>query len=462
MKELPEGWVEVLADEVGDLICGQSPTAATVNSEGIGTPYVTGPEQWTGRDIEKNKWTTEPKRFAPDRSIFITVKGAGVGKTFPGTFCAIGRDVYAFKPSDELSFPFVINAIRSNIAEIVRNARGDIPGLSKDHILSHKIAIPPRAEQRRIVEKVDSLRGRTTRARDELASIPRLIDRYKQAVLTKAFRGDLTADWRARQAPAHVQGNRDGIDSGLGPLPSLPTEWGWVSIGRVCDVGGGLTKNQKRNKLPEIVRYLRVGNVYANELRLDDVREIGCTAAERAEKALCPGDILVVEGNGSIDQIGRVAIWRGEIEGCLHQNHLIRVRVGSEVHDEYVLYWLLSPQGRKYIEAVASTSSGLHTLSLTKVKGLPLPQCSLVEMIEIVQRVKEAYSWINRIVQEQGAANALLDTLDQAILAKAFRGALVPQDPTDEPASVLLERIRAERAGQPKPKRGRRKKEATA
>jgi type I restriction enzyme, S subunit len=191
--------------------------------------------------------------------------------------------------------------------------------------------------------------------------------------------------------------------------------------------------------------YLRVANVYANELRVAEISETGCTEQEFEKTKLVPGDLLIVEGNGSLEQIGRVAIWNDEVRDCSHQNHIIRARPSEMVEPRYALFWLLSPAGREAIEAVASSSSGLHTLSITKVGALPIPLCAKPEQIAIVRLVENAFVWIDRLASEPTRARKLIDHLDQAILSKAFRGELVHQDPNDEPASVLLERIKAER-----------------
>jgi type I restriction enzyme S subunit len=99
----------------------------------------------------------------------------------------------------------------------------------------------------------------------------------------------------------------------------------------------------------------------------------------------------------------------------------------------------------------------LHTLSISKVKGLPIPICSEAEQTEIVRRIKFAFSWVERLSFDASSSRKLVERLNQAVLAKAFRGELVPQDPADEPASVLLDRVRAERAAAPKAKGGRKK-----
>jgi type I restriction enzyme S subunit len=108
--------------------------------------------------------------------------------------------------------------------------------------------------------------------------------------------------------------------------------------------------------------------------------------------------------------------------------------------------FLLSPLGRDAIEKQAASTSGLHTLSVSKVQRLPVPLCSLPEQQEIVRLLDEQFEAIERNERELAAALQRSEALRQAILKKAFSGRLVPQDPTDEPASTLLARLRAERA----------------
>src|SRR4051812_31241156 len=106
-EELPEGWVTAPMSALGRLHCGQSPPAARVNRDGDGTPYVSGPDQWKFGRLVLDKWTTDPRRVVPDGCIFVTVKGAGVGTTFPGVGCAIGRDIYAFEPFPGLNRDYI-------------------------------------------------------------------------------------------------------------------------------------------------------------------------------------------------------------------------------------------------------------------------------------------------------------------------------------------------------------------
>jgi type I restriction enzyme, S subunit len=377
--------------------------------------------------------------------------GAGFGST---EFCVL-RSNGDIEP-DYLWRYIRQQEFRGNAKSVMTGAVGQLR-VPSNYLKTHPIPLPPLPEQRRIVAKLDQLFARTARARVDLGRISILIAKYKEALLAAAFSGELTREWRQSNTQSGRPSiNQGGIDGRADILDPLPECWIWTSIGRVALVTGGLTKNPTRNAVPTRAPYLRVANVYANELRLDDVAEIGCTAAELAKTELSFGDLLIVEGNGSLDQIGRVALWRDELKGCSHQNHLIRARLNEEVIPQFALYWLLSPGARSAIERVAATTSGLYTLSITKIQGLPIPVCNLEEQAEIVRIIEIASVWLDRLTVEHARTARLLPKLDRAILAKAFRGELVPQDPSDEPASELLARMRAARSDQPTRKRVRK------
>lgn len=438
--------------------------------------------------------------MAPDGSIFITVKGAGVGTIFPGVAGAIGRDVYAFKPREEVDRHLVRYALLHSVNEIKRRAVGDIPGISKNDILDHVIGLPSLKQQRKIAEAIDAHFTRLDAAVSALERVRANLKRYRASVLKAACEGRLVrteaelarregrdyepadvllerilrerrARWEAEElARLRAQGREPTDDRwkrrykepeppDTSGLPELPEGWVWASVEQLGEIIGGITKNRKRAQLPLKVPYLRVANVYADELRLDDVQEIGVTEAELERVLLRPGDLLVVEGNGSRDQIGRVAVWDGSISTCVHQNHLIKIRLVDVDWASYVLYWLLSPSGRDAIERVASSTSGLYTLSLSKVAAIPVPVPPDAERRRILGEVERRITVLDAVGQELTRQQMQSTRLRQSILKRAFEGRLVPQDPSDEPASVLLERIRAERgshAGGGKGARGQR------
>lgn len=199
----------------------------------------------------------------------------------------------------------------------------------------------------------------------------------------------------------------------------------WATVEQVGVVTGGLTKNQKRNNMPMKLPYLRVANVYANHLELDNIETIGVSPSEVERVRLRKGDLLVVEGNGSVDQIGRVAIWDGSIDPCLHQNHIIKVRFDPVELSHFALIWFLSTGGREQITLVASSTSGLYTLNLSKVASLLIPLPSLGEQQNIIEDVERQISVIQTTEQAIDANLARAERLRQAVLARAFRGELV-------------------------------------
>lgn len=224
-------------------------------------------------------------------------------------------------------------------------------------------------------------------------------------------------------------------------------------MGELGCVTGGLTQNSKRERLPLLMPYLRVANVYANELRLDQVSDIGVQQSEVARALLKKGDLLVVEGNGSLDQIGRVAVWNGAVDPCLHQNHIIKIRFSSAVISRFPLYWLLSAAGRDQITQVASSTSGLHTLSISKVQALRVALAPLTEQERVCEAVESYLSRLDDAIATLERVERNLKRYREAVLKSAVEGRLVPTEAalakqegrTYEPASVLLERILTER-----------------
>ena len=193
----------------------------------------------------------------------------------------------------------------------------------------------------------------------------------------------------------------------------------------LAEISGGLTKNAKRGSFKEKVPYLRVANVYANELKLDEIATIGIQENEKARTLLQTNDLLIVEGNGSIEQIGRVAIWNNTINPCYHQNHLIKARCYPFVLPKFALYFLISPMGRERIINVASSTTGLHTLSLTKVANLIIPVCSLAEQTQIVAILENKLTACDQLAAELAKQLKQAELLKQAVLKAAFSGSLL-------------------------------------
>jgi type I restriction enzyme S subunit len=232
-------------------------------------------------------------------------------------------------------------------------------------------------------------------------------------------------------------------------LPELPEGWVGGSLEQVSEIQGGIQKQPKRAPAQNAFPYLRVANVLRGSLELGEVHEIELFPGELDKLRLISGDLLIVEGNGSPSQIGRMAVWKGEIDDCVHQNHIIRARVYPGVEGSFIESFWNSTMGSSLVLNVASSTSGLYTLSVSKVSDIPVPLPPLAEQRRIVAEVERRLSVIQQAEAAVEASLQRAERLRQSILKRAFAGELVPQDPDDEPASVLLERIRAQREAEP-------------
>lgn len=159
----------------------------------------------------------------------------------------------------------------------------------------------------------------------------------------------------------------------------------------VAEITSGLTKNSRRSSLPTKLPYLRVANVQFNKLDLMDVQKIGVEEKEIEKALLKKGDLLIVEGNGSPDQIGRVSMWDGSISPILHQNHIIKARFNSgAVLPDFAMYYYMTDEGRQQILDSAATTSGLYTLSLSKISRFMLPVPSIDKQQQFVEFARQS------------------------------------------------------------------------
>lgn len=196
--------------------------------------------------------------------------------------------------------------------------------------------------------------------------------------------------------------------------------WEQVALADLADIQGGIQKQPKRAPRRNPFPFLRVANVTARGLDLSDVHKVELFGDELERLRLQRGDLLVVEGNGSPSQIGRAAVWDGSIDDCVHQNHLIRVRPRGRLLPSYLgLVWN-APAVRDNLTAVSSSTSGLHTLSVSKLKRIVLPVPSLREQARIVELLDLHVSRLGAADASLGAAGARVGALRRASLERLF------------------------------------------
>ncbi|EBW6945934.1 restriction endonuclease subunit S [Salmonella enterica] len=242
---------------------------------------------------------------------------------------------------------------------------------------------------------------------DTLFTTEASIDALKQTILQLAVMGKLVpqdpndepaSELLKRIAQEKAQLVKDGKMKKQKPLPpisdeekpfELPEGWEWCCINDLTFVSGGIQKQPKRRPVKNHFPYLRVANVQRGNINIDELERFELESHELTFWSLKKNDILIVEGNGSADEIGRCAIWLAPIEKCVYQNHLIRVRGIMEGYQEFIALYLNSPSGIKEMQRLAVTTSGLYNLSVGKIRGIKIPLPPLNQQNLILSKIRE-------------------------------------------------------------------------
>lgn len=261
--------------------------------------------------------------------------------------------------------------------------------LNKAKLSEIKFPVPPLDEQSRIAAILDEADALRAKRREAIAKLDQLL----QSVFLDMF-GD--------------------------PVTN-PKKWAVVEVSSIGEVQGGLQLSGTRASLPLQVPYLRVANVRRGRLDLSEIKSFGVSPSELARTTLEEGDILVVEGHGNANEIGRCAVWDGSLAGCSHQNHLIRLRVdGSRATSMFVASFLNSEGGRSGLTSASNTTSGLNTISVGKVRACHL----LLPPLQLQQRFGRVVEAIGQQMLDGQRQDALMESLFSSLQHRAFTGTL--------------------------------------
>ena len=209
-------------------------------------------------------------------------------------------------------------------------------------------------------------------------------------------------------------------------LFQLPAGWTWTTLDALAEIKGGITKDQNRKHTAPArsVPYLRVANVQRGYIDLTEVKEIVTTEDEIRELALKRGDILFNEG-GDRDKLGRGWVWNGELPECIHQNHVFRARLYVGAFNPKLVSWYANTFGQKFFFDEGKHTTNLASISMSKLKGLPVPIPPLAEQTRIVAEVERRLSVVEELEAVVSANLQRATRLRQSILQKAFTGELV-------------------------------------
>jgi type I restriction enzyme, S subunit len=300
------------------------------------------------------------------------------------------------------------------------------PAVSDRDVADALIRVPPLREQGRIVAKIDSLSAQSKRAREQLDHVPRLVEKYKQAVLAVAFKGELTR--KRRDTHSEI------------------SAWGSIKAGEIIKVivAGKNMRCEERPPTDDERGVLKVNAVTWGSFDPQASKTLPKSFTPPGQTRVKSGDLLISRAN-TLELVGAVVIVQHTPTNLFLSDKILRLEMAEE-DKPWMLWYLRSPGGRAAIERSATGNQlSMRNLSQTALRAIDIPWPTERERKAIIRLIETAFAWIDRLASETTSARKLIDHLDQAILAKAFRGELVPQDPNDEPASVLLERIKAQR-----------------
>lgn len=444
MSELPQGWVTSTVLELTEYVTSGSREwskfyadegALFIRTQDIKTNALCDQEHIARVSLPEK---VEGKRtLVRPNDLLVTITGANVGKVaivpenIPEAY--VSQSVALVRPTNPGLTDYLHNCLMApteNGKTSLQNAAygQGRPVLSLGDVRNTEIPLPPLPEQRRIVSKLDTLSARTSTAHNHLSAIATLVEKYKAGFVTVIFE-------------------------------DLSEQFGEIELGSVCEriTKGSSPKWQGFEYSDEGAIFVRSQNVLWGKLNLSDVTRLPAEFNEKQRNSVMERHDVLLNIVGA--SIGRSAVVPSELVGanCNQAVAVIRLLEPSLEDASYLSQWLISPTAQAQITENAVDVARAN-FSLGQAKKLSIPWATEDVRKATVLKIEAAFAKIDRLAAEAEKALKLTDRLDQRILAKAFAGELVPQDPTDEPASVLLDRIRAERASAPKPKRGRRKK----
>lgn len=510
MTELPKGWVTAPLKELGKWQGGGTPSKARPEFWGGTIPWVS-PKDMKTATITKTIDGITPEAIAGSAanliapgSILLVTRSGILAHSLPAAVnaveVAVNQDLKAVTPLPGLSSEYIRLALKGFERAILNACVKDgttVHSVELLALMGFEIPLPPLPEQRRIVAKIEALFSELDAGQNSLTRAQAQLKLYRQSLLKAAFQGSLTADWRAvnpdsleapetllsricterdsryKQALADWQQAlatwRAGGEVGrkpskpsrpewpqeihFGDLMPLPEGWAYLAFeGIAYTIRNGISQK------PDEAGTLKIFRISAVRPMLFDLSDFRYLKAndEFEDFRLRPGDLVFTRYNGSRAYVGVAAAYRGD-GSHVYPDKLIRCDVASDLLDPgYLEKAVNCGEPRAFIEKRIRTTAGQAGISGADLKAMPVPVCAPEEQRELNRILDEKLSQVDAMETEITTALAKITALRQSILKQAFSGRLVSQDPSDEPASALLARLRETAL----PARARRKKTA--
>lgn len=426
---LPDGWAKSPIGDLCDLINGKAFKPTDWAKTGLPIIRI---QNLNRSNAEFNYCDVEvDQRFLVEPGELLFAWSGTPGTSFGahvwnGPRAVLNQHIFRVRHDDRIvQKDYFKQAINSTLAELIGKAHGGVglAHVTKGNFEATEVLLPPPAEQRRIVTKLDALTARLARARAEMDRVPVLARQFRQVALAECFDA---GDGERVALGLRLRAIEAGKNLRCIERPPQPDERGVVKVSAVT---WGRFDPKQSKTLPS-----------------------DYDPPEKARIRL--GDLLISRAN-TLGLVGATVIVEEQPNDLFLSDKILRLVV-DEADKRWLMWFLRSPQGRTQIESLATGNQlSMRNISQDALRRMELPFPAADVREARIRSLEAAFARADRLEAEAARARVLIDRLESAILTKAFRGELVPQDPNDEPASVLLDRIRAERAAAPRPKRGR-------
>jgi len=484
---LPKGWIRVRLGEIAEIISGVTFKPEQLCNEDIGKVRIL-----RGGNIQNDDYFLleddyfVPKDIVSDQQLLrkfdiILVSSTGskqaIGKAAiikeEHNNLSVGAFLRIIRINDNLQktfigFYFFTITYRNYIREIVKGV--NINNIKDSYLNEMLLPLPPLAEQQRIVAKIEELFTKLDAGVEALKKAKEQIKHYRLAVLKYAFEGKLTEEWRKNNpiqesARELLEKIKEAQMKKLGTclptgrkkykelppidtseLPELPEGWAWVRLGEIAQIISGVSfkPEQLCKQNIESVRILRGGNIQNDDYFLFEDDYFVPKEIVSDEQLLRRFDIILVSSTGSKQAIGKAAIIKEEYNNLSVGAFLRIIRIDENIQKKYIGFYFYTISYRNYIREIVK-GVNINNIKDSYLKEIFIPLPPLAEQHRIVEEIERRFSIADEV--EKAIDNSLkqAERLRQSILKKAFEGKLVLQDPNDEPAEKLLERIKAEK-----------------
>jgi type I restriction enzyme S subunit len=480
---LPPGWFETTLFEVGKWSSGGTPSRRNPAYFGKGIPWVKSGDLPDGQILKTDEEITHKglnnssAKIMPPGTICMALYGATIGKLGIMTFPAATNQACANVVPDNriVASKYLFQYLLFRRQDFIEQGQGGAqPNISQEIIRSDSFLLAPLSEQLRIAEMLESLLPKVDDCRSRLARVQTILKRFRQSVLSTAFSGRLTVDWRERNpgandasdliaelelshqsAGGHKQGNAAPPTDEAHDLSAdeLPSSWCITDLRTaVCPdrpITYGILKPGPN--APDGIPYVRVADFPNDQLNLENIRRTTRDIEKAYARArLRTGDILLsIRGT-----VGRVVVVPPELQNANITQDTARVSIQPALNSDFVMRYLRSAPTQKRMQR-AVKGVAVRGINIGDVRALQVPVPPRGEQIEIVRRVEALLGLADRIEARYKAVQQQVNRLPQSILAKAFRGELVPTEAelaeregrTYESAEKLLDRIRRSNQG---------------